>query len=154
MKKNEGQEGNGKSKLKGKEYTKELRRLQANLCHLQLPPDRSIQKPALLRASAHSLDPIHWPGNVSPPPVEKNGTYRACDQRPASNSFLSTARKILASNPGIALGRTHDSGQMRKPDASIFDRASLTPPVNGQSDRRRQRPGRNNRPRNFHPASR
>ena len=28
-------EGNGKAKLKGKEYEKELRRLQAKLCHLQ-----------------------------------------------------------------------------------------------------------------------
>jgi polyphosphate kinase 2 len=35
MAKEKVQEGNGKSKLKGKEYEKELRRLQANLCHLQ-----------------------------------------------------------------------------------------------------------------------
>jgi polyphosphate kinase 2 len=35
MAKDDGQEGNGKKKLKRKEYEKELRRLQAELCHLQ-----------------------------------------------------------------------------------------------------------------------
>src|SRR5215469_10879958 len=35
MAKNHGQDDNGKSKLKRKEYEKELRRLQAELCHLQ-----------------------------------------------------------------------------------------------------------------------
>ena len=35
MTKDKGQEGSGKSKLRRKEYEKELRRLQANLCHLQ-----------------------------------------------------------------------------------------------------------------------
>jgi len=35
MPKNHGQDDNGKSKLKRKEYEKELRRLQAELCHLQ-----------------------------------------------------------------------------------------------------------------------
>src|SRR5262249_16951507 len=35
MGKNHGQNDNGKSKLKRKEYEKELRRLQAELCHLQ-----------------------------------------------------------------------------------------------------------------------
>jgi polyphosphate kinase len=35
MGKNHGQDDNGKSKLKRKEYEKELRRLQAELCHLQ-----------------------------------------------------------------------------------------------------------------------
>lgn len=35
MPKEKTQDGNGKSKLKGKEYMKELRRLQAELCHLQ-----------------------------------------------------------------------------------------------------------------------
>ena len=35
MSKDKGQEGTGKSKLKRKEYEKELRRLQAELCHLQ-----------------------------------------------------------------------------------------------------------------------
>src|SRR5690348_11426334 len=35
MAKDNGQEENGKSKLKRKEYEKELRRLQAELCHLQ-----------------------------------------------------------------------------------------------------------------------
>lgn len=35
MAKNKGQEDKGKSKLKGKEYEKELRKLQAELCHLQ-----------------------------------------------------------------------------------------------------------------------
>src|SRR5215469_10568857 len=35
MAKNHGQDENGKSKLKRKEYEKELRRLQAELCHLQ-----------------------------------------------------------------------------------------------------------------------
>jgi polyphosphate kinase len=33
--KEKAQEGNGKAKLKGKEYEKEVRRLQAKLCHLQ-----------------------------------------------------------------------------------------------------------------------
>jgi len=33
--KQEGEENEGKPKLKGKEYTKKLRRLQAELCHLQ-----------------------------------------------------------------------------------------------------------------------
>jgi polyphosphate kinase len=35
MTKDKGQESSGKSKLRRKEYEKELRRLQANLCHLQ-----------------------------------------------------------------------------------------------------------------------
>ena len=35
MTKDKGQKGSGKSKLKRKEYEKELRRLQAELCHLQ-----------------------------------------------------------------------------------------------------------------------
>ena len=35
MVKDKGQEDKGKSKLKGKEYEKELRKLQAELCHLQ-----------------------------------------------------------------------------------------------------------------------
>jgi polyphosphate kinase 2 len=35
MAKDKGQEDKGKSKLKGKEYEKELRKLQAELCHLQ-----------------------------------------------------------------------------------------------------------------------
>src|SRR5574341_413491 len=35
MAKDKGQEDNGKGKLKRKEYEKELRRLQAELCHLQ-----------------------------------------------------------------------------------------------------------------------
>jgi polyphosphate kinase 2 len=35
MGKDHGDEGNGKGKLKRKEYEKELRRLQAELCHLQ-----------------------------------------------------------------------------------------------------------------------
>ena len=35
MAKDKGHEDKGKSKLKGKEYEKELRRLQAELCHLQ-----------------------------------------------------------------------------------------------------------------------
>ena len=35
MSKDKGQEGTGKSKLKRKEYERELRRLQAELCHLQ-----------------------------------------------------------------------------------------------------------------------
>jgi len=35
MAKDKGQEDKGKSKLKGKEYEKELRKLQAALCHLQ-----------------------------------------------------------------------------------------------------------------------
>ena len=35
MAKNHGEDDNGKSKLKRKEYEKELRRLQAELCHLQ-----------------------------------------------------------------------------------------------------------------------
>lgn len=33
--KEKAEEGNGKAKLKGKEYEKEVRRLQAKLCHLQ-----------------------------------------------------------------------------------------------------------------------
>jgi polyphosphate kinase 2 len=35
MAKDKGQEDKGKSKLKGKEYEKELRKLQSELCHLQ-----------------------------------------------------------------------------------------------------------------------
>ncbi|HSL04136.1 MAG TPA: polyphosphate kinase 2 [Nitrospiraceae bacterium] len=35
MAKDKGQEAHGKSKLKGKEYEKELRKLQTELCHLQ-----------------------------------------------------------------------------------------------------------------------
>ena len=35
MAKDDGKEDNGKGKLKRKEYEKELRRLQAELCHLQ-----------------------------------------------------------------------------------------------------------------------
>ena len=35
MKKEKAEDNYGKSKLKGKEYMKELRRLQAELCHLQ-----------------------------------------------------------------------------------------------------------------------
>src|SRR5262249_43068349 len=105
---------------------------------LQLPPDRSRQQPVLLRALACSLDPVRWLENASRLRVEKNGTYRVWDQRPASNSFRSAARKTLASDPGILLGYIRDFLQMYKPGANIFDRGPLMPAVNQPWDRLRR----------------
>src|SRR5262249_49530474 len=96
----------------------------------QLRSDRSRQEPVLRRASAWSLDPIRWPGNASPLPAEKNGTYHVWDRRLTGNSSLSTAQRTLVSDLLIALGRNHGLGQMRKPDASIFGTSRLMPRAN------------------------
>src|SRR5262249_19851367 len=96
------------------------------------------QQPVLLRASACSLDPIRWLENASRLRVEKSGTYRVWDRRPASNSFRSAARKTIASDPGILLGYIRDFLQMYKPGANIFDRGPLMPAVNQPWDRLRR----------------